>query len=219
MSTRRTLARSAAVLGSAAALTVAGAGAAMATTHTSEVDGNDVSVTFELGDDLLDIGDSCGAVLAPTAAAAGIAANLADGNVTDVLEALADDESVTVLYRDGIILDTPIVVIDPVISPTATVLAEDVPSNVYALVSVCLSDASNPEINPFVLVGDPVEAITGSLEMGSSGGLDSASALLGDGGLDSASALLGDGEDDDSGSLNGDMLGLLSGSGEGDTED
>lgn len=215
MSTRRTFARSAAVLGAATALTVAGAGAAMATTHTSDVDGNDVSVTFELGDGLLDLGDTCGAVLTPTAAAAGLATQLADGNITNIFDTLVNDDNVTVLYRDGLILDTPLTVLSQ-IDPTRTVTATDVPSNVYALVSICLSEPTSPEVNPAVIVGDPMEAIMGSVEMGSSnGGLDTASAILQGGGLDTASALLG-GE----GELDGGMLGLLSGSAdEGETED
>ena len=45
MTVTRTFARSAAVLGAATALTVAGAGAAMAAT-THEVDGNLLSVSF-----------------------------------------------------------------------------------------------------------------------------------------------------------------------------
>lgn len=215
MSTRRTFARSAAVLGAATALTVAGAGAAMATTHTSDVDGNDVSVTFEL-EGGLNFTDTCGAVLTPTAAAAGVASALAEGSITDVLRSLVNDDNVTVLYRDGLIADTPFVVLDPAINRSSTVTATDVPSNVYALVSICLSEPTSPEVNPAVMVGDPMEAIMGSVEMGSSnGGLDSASAILQGGGLDTASALLG-GE----GELDGGMLGLLSGSAdEGETED
>lgn len=196
MTTRRTFARSAAVLGAATALTVAGAGAAMATTHTSNVDGNDVSVKFELESG--EIGDTCSAILTPTAAAAGLAAQLADGNIGDIIDTLLNDNSVVVL-KDGILPNTVLV---PVVHPSGTVSATDVPSNVYALVSVCLSDTDNPSINPFVLVGDPMEAIMGSLEMGSSGDT-----------LGAASSMLGGGEGGDSGS----DIGALLGGGMGDT--
>ncbi len=196
MSAPRTLARTAAVLGAATALTVAGAGAAMATTHDSSVDGNTVSVTFTLDEGFLD-GDTCGAVLTPTAAAPALAQRLADGDVRAIIESLVNDESVTVLYEDGV-LDTPfatLAAIGEAGKSTATVSASDVPSNVYALVSVCLSDSSNPNINPFLLVGDPMEAVMGSVEMGSSNG-----------GLDTASALLEGAGDEDGGSITG-MLG------------
>lgn len=198
MTTRRTFARSAAVLGAATALTVAGAGAAMATTNTSNVDGNDVSVTFTLEDG--DVADSCSAILTPTAAAAGLAAQLADGNVVDIIETLLNDDSVIVL-KDGIGLPTAALTL---LNKSNTVSATDVPSNVYALVSVCLSDTENPSINPFLLVGDPMEAIMGSIEMGSSGDtLGAASSLLtGEVGGDSGSdigALLGGGMGDTGG--------------------
>lgn len=213
--TSRTFARSAAVFGAATALTVAGAGAAMATTHESNVDGNTVSVTFELDSDAVIEGDACGAVLTPTAAAAGIAAEFAaaDGvaDLRGLLNRLLNDENVTVLMNGPL----PTVVLGGALGvgvTSGTVTAEDVASNVYALVSYCATDTA-PTVNPLLLVGDPMEAVMGSIEMGSSnGGLDTASALLGDGGLDTASALLG-GAGGDTGS----DIGALLGGGLGDT--
>lgn len=191
--TSRTFARSAAVFGAATALTVAGAGAAMATASESTVDGNTVSVTFELENEVL---DSCAAFLAPTSAVPGLVDTLTNGTITEVVDTLLNDDNVTPLYRDGLLLDTPIVALT-LVNPSDTVMAEDVPSNVYALVSFCASDPSNPTINAPLLVGDPMEAIMGSIEMGSSnGGLDTASALLGGAGGDTGSdigALLGGG--------------------------
>lgn len=179
--TNRTFARSAAVLGAATALTIAGAGAAAATTNTSAVDGNRVSVTFTLESGQL--GDTCGAVLTPTSAAPALAARLADGNILDIIDTLINDDNVTVL-RDGLL---PTTILAPLVNPSGTVTATDVPSNVYAVVSFCLSDPSEPRIDGPVLVGDPVEAIQGSLSGLSSDGdaLGTLSAVLGgDGGGD-----------------------------------
>lgn len=188
MFTPRPATRAAAVLGATAALTLAGTGAASAaTTHASNVDGNTVSVTFTLDEDLLQ-GDACGAALTPTSAAAGLASQFAglEGSpgIRPLLEALLDDDNVTVLRsEEG--LGTPVVTLAAVgeagkSSGTAT--AEDVPANVYALVSYCLSD-DEPTVNAPLLVGDPVAAVTGSIGTASAGGgLDTASSLL-EGGL------------------------------------
>ena len=70
MITARTFTRSAAVLGAATALTFAGAGAAMATTTSHNVEGNLLSVTFEQ-ESWID-GALCFAVAVPTAGAAGV---------------------------------------------------------------------------------------------------------------------------------------------------
>lgn len=210
MSISRTATRTAAVLGATTALTLAGAGAASATTHESAVDGNSVSVTFTLDGGVVD-GDVCGAFLAPTATAAALASTLTSGNISEALKALVGNEDVTVLREDGFLTSTPFTTLGSVGGTgktSGTVGAEDVPSNVYALVSYCGTD-ENPSINPLLLVGNPLEAVMGSVEMGSSnGGLDTASALLGNGGLDTASALLG-GEGDDSSSLGNLMGGAL----------
>ncbi|WP_010540242.1 hypothetical protein [Dietzia alimentaria] len=189
MFTVRNAARTTAALGAAAALTVAGAGAAMATTHTNATEGNDVSVTFTL--EAGELVDSCAAVLTPTAAAGDLAAQLADGDLEVLIAALLTNENVIVL-KNGVLPTAPL----SLVNPTGKVTAQNVPSNVYALVSVCGSDPSNPEVNPFLLVGDPMEAVMGSLEMGSANG-----------GLDTASALLGGAGDADSGSDIGAILG------------
>lgn len=199
--TSRTFARSAAVLGAATALTVAGAGAAAAATNETTVDGNTVSVTFELESGQV-LGDTCGAVLTPTSAAPALAARLADGNIVDIINTLINDDNVTVLY-DGPLPNTVLV---PLVDPSGTVTATNVPSNVYAVVSFCLSDPTNPGVEMPVLVGDPVEAIQGSIGglssdgdalgtlsavMGGEGGGDTGSdigALLGGGLLDTGSA-------------------------------
>ncbi|GLB63621.1 hypothetical protein NCCP2495_15000 [Dietzia sp. NCCP-2495] len=189
--TSRTFARSAAVLGAATALTIAGAGAAMAATNDSAVDGNTVSVTFELESGQL--GDTCGAVLTPTSAAPALAARLADGNIVDIIDTLVNDDNVTVL-RDGSLPNTILV---PLVNPSGTVTATDVPSNVYAIVSFCLSDPTNPAIEAPVLVGDPMEAIQGSI-----GGLSSDGDALG-----TLSAVMGGEGGGDTGSDIGAMLG------------
>src|SRR5699024_12545570 len=78
---------------------------------------------------------------------------------------------------------------------TATGSASEVTPNGSALASVCLADSSNPNINPFLVVGAALEAVMGSVEMGSSNG-----------GLHTASALLEGAGDEDGGSITG-MLG------------
>ena len=207
--TPRTFARSAAVLGAATALTVAGAGAAMATTHNSNVDGNDVSVTFTLDGGLLD-SDACGAVLAQTSEAASVAAEfvgaVSEGSLLSVLRTLNNNDSVTVLKTDGILIDSAVAPLT-LANRTNTVYAEDVPSNTYALVSVCVSEPTKPTINPFVIVGDPLEAVMGSV--------DSLSAS-GDG-LGAMSSMLGGGDDSGVGGIlssalggEGDLAGTLS---------
>lgn len=195
--TNRTFARSAAVLGAATALTVAGAGAATATTNDSAVDGNTVSVTFELESGQLS--DTCGAVLTPTSAGPALAARLADGNILDIIDTLVNDDNVTVL-RDGLLPNT---ILAPLINPSGTVTATNVEPNVYAIVSFCLSEASSPSIEAPVLVGDPMQAIQGSI-----GGLSSDGDALG-----TLSSVLG-GED---GGGTGSDIGAMLGGGLGDT--
>ena len=194
MFTVRNAARATAALGAAAALTVAGAGAAMDTTHTNATEGNDVSVTFTLDGGVID-GDTCGAVLTPTASAADLAAKFAAGDLETLFQALVNDDNVVVL-RDGLSPVAFLGALGPLGRNSVTVTASDVPPNLYALVSVCLSDRANPKVNPAFLVGDPMEAVMGSLEMGSANG-----------GLDTASALLGGAGDADSGSDIGAILG------------
>ncbi|MBP0500843.1 hypothetical protein J8J32_22480, partial [Mycobacterium tuberculosis] len=54
-----------------------------------------------------------------------------------------------------------------------------VDSNVYALVTYCSSDDA-PGVSPFLRVGDPLEAVMGSVATGSEGDLlGTASAMLG----------------------------------------
>lgn len=177
----RTVTRATAVLGAAAALTVAGAGAAMATTHANEVDGNTVSVTFKLDQGGLADGDTCGAVLTPTAAAAGVAAKFAGGDIETIFNTLTDDEDVIVLESDA--TGAPFVVLGEVLGigfNERTVSAE-VPSNVYSLVSVCISDRKNPTITPTLMVGPPIDAIQGSVSTLSTGdNLTAGSGLLSD---------------------------------------
>ena len=177
----RTVTRATAVLGAAAALTGAGAGAAMATTHANEVDGNTVSVTFKLDQGGLADGDTCGAVLTPTAAAAGVAAKFAGGDIETIFNTLTDDEDVIVLESDA--TGAPFVVLGEVLGigfNERTVSAE-VPTNVYSLVSVCISDRKNPTITPTLMVGPPIDAIQGSVSTLSTGdNLTAGSGLLSD---------------------------------------
>ena len=194
MNAARTLIRSAAVLGAATALGFAGAGAAMATTTTSAVDGNVVSVTFELESG--DLGDTCTAVIAQTSEAAAVAAELAgavdEADLLGILDSL-DSDAVHTL---------PPAILVPVINPSQTVESAELPSNVYSLVSICLSDTENPHIEPAILVGDPMEAIMGSVESMSAGG-----------GLDAMSSMLAGGEESDLGGILSSALGGAEGEG------
>lgn len=191
MTSPRTAVRTAAVLGATAALTLAGAGAASAATPSSPVvDGNTISVTFEK-DGIADI-DTCVAAAVPTSSAPALAAQLEALSNLD-LDAIGDlvsgTSDVTFLQTSGLV-PTPLANVtlgDVTVSAT-------VPSNVYAVVTYCL--LGDPDIAGPVLVGDPIDAIQGSL-----GGLSTEDTL---GTLSAAT-----GEGDDSGL--GSVLGLLGG--------
>ncbi|GAA4262601.1 hypothetical protein [Dietzia aurantiaca] len=216
MTVTRIFARSAAVLGAATALTVAGAGAAMATTSENTVDGNDVSVTFELDGGLLD-GDACGAALVPPTAIAGLAGTIgeiANGDPATAIPAIfsaLDATDGVIALKDGI---SPVVALAPVLNPSGTVSAEDVPSNLYMLITICGSDLLDEDFAPNIepmLVGNPLDALN---TMSSDGILETGSALLqgdDDSGLGGIlSSAIGGGE-------GGDLLGTLS-SATGDAE-
>jgi hypothetical protein len=191
MTAPRTAVRTAAVLGATAALTVAGAGAAFAATPTAPAgDGHTVSVTFE-NDGLGDV-DTCVAAVVPTSSAPALAAQLEALSNLD-LNAIGDlingNSDVTFLQTSGLV-PTPLANVtlgDVTVSAT-------VDSNVYAVVTYCL--LGDPDIAGPVLVGDPAEAIEGSI-----GGLSTEDTL---GTLSAAT-----GEGDDSGL--GSVLGLLGG--------
>ncbi|MGW8591846.1 hypothetical protein ACWGLC_09100 [Dietzia sp. NPDC055877] len=210
MTVTRTFARSAAVLGAATALTVAGAGAAMAAT-THEVDGNLLSVSFTK--DTWYDGSLCFAVAVPTAGAASVISQVqgaATGDLGDLFDIIKGDTAVTALTtaEDGQGGGTGLI---SVAVGKNTVYAKLDP-NVYTLISKCTLD--EPVINPGVIVGDPMEAIMGSVEMGSSGdGLGTLSSVVNgdDSGLGGIlSSAIGGGEE-------GDLLGTLS-SATGDAE-
>lgn len=215
----RTALRTAAALGAATALTVAGAGVAAATTADSSVDGNTVSVTFTLDGGFLDA-DACGALLAPTATAATLAGQLATANDTNLLttlQAISEAPGVELLKTNGY----PVVALVAAggVGVDSATASATVDSNVYALVTYCASDDA-PGINPFLIVGDPLEAVMGSVASGSEGGLlETGSAMLQGGeaggglGLDTLSSALG-GEAE--GEL--DLAVLSSALGETDTE-
>ncbi|MBB1011869.1 hypothetical protein BXY47_1359 [Dietzia kunjamensis] len=191
--------RTAAALGAATALTIAGAGVAAATTADSSVDGNTVSVTFTLDGGFID-GDACGALLAPTSTAATLAGQLAtatDTNLLATLQNISEAPGVELLKANG----SPAVLLGTFadIGVDSATVSATVDSNVYALVTYCSSDDA-PGVNPFLLVGDPVEAVMGSVATGSEGDLlGTASAMLGEAdgeaggglGLDTLSSALG----------------------------
>ncbi|MFJ5871041.1 hypothetical protein ACIQD2_07750 [Dietzia maris] len=195
----RTALRTAAALGAATALTVAGAGVAMATTTDTATDGNTVSVTFTLDGGVLD-GDACGALLAPTSTAATLAGQLATATATNFLSTLqniSEAPGVELLEANG----SPAVLLGALgdLGVDSATVSATVDSNVYALVTYCSSDDA-PGVNPFLLVGDPVEAVMGSVATGSEGDLlGTASAMLGEAdgeaggglGLDTLSSALG----------------------------
>lgn len=178
MSTTRTFARSAAVIGAATALTVAGAGAAMAAT-SHEVNDTLLSVTFTK-ESWLD-GSLCFAAVVPTAGAAGVVEQFqgaASGNVQDVFDLISGNSAVTPLTTDSSGNGNGVSVVS-VIAGNKSVYA-DLDPNVYTLISKCTGD--DPVINPAVVVGNPVEAVMGSVQMGSSeDGLGAMSSILSSG--------------------------------------
>lgn len=190
MTTARTAFRIAAALGATTALTLAGAGAASATTADSTTDGNTVSVFFELEEETT---DTCGAALIPAQAGLGLIQGLnPDGaGVGNLLEAADNLDGVQVLQNDSAL--TVSLSAD---SPTGTVTATDVPSGAYGLVTVCLSEISDPGFE-IVTVGSPLDIISG---LSSGGGLNALSSMVGGAegegtiGLDTLSAGLGGGD-------------------------
>lgn len=178
MTTTRTFARSAAVIGAATALTLAGAGAAMAAT-SHEVNDTLLSVTFTK-DSWFD-GSLCFAAVVPTAGAAGVVEQFqgaASGNVQDIFDLISGNSAVTPLTTDSSGNGNGVSVVS-VIAGNNSVYA-DLDPNVYTLISKCTGD--DPVINPAVVVGNPVEAVMGSVQMGSSeDGLGAMSSILSSG--------------------------------------
>lgn len=191
MTTVRTLTRSAAVIGAATALTFAGAGAAMAATTTHEVDGNTLSVTF--AKDATFDAPICFAAVVPTAGATGVVSQFQDaatGDVQALFDMISGNTAVTVLENE---LGNKI----PSILLRDQTVTADLEPNVYTLITKCT--LADPEINPAVIVGNPLEAVMGSVSMGSSeDGLGAMSSILqgGDGPLGGllSSAIGGDNE-------------------------
>lgn len=168
MPASRNTARAATALGAATVLMLSGAAAAAATTIAPDVNNETrtVSVTFALEED--QSADACGAVLTPAASVPRVAAEFAEGEIENILRLLVDDPHVIVLETGGW-LSSPVALpnrIPFIGSPTVTVSANDVPPDVYGLVSICVSDRENPAIAP-VVMGTPLEAAQGSAETGS----------------------------------------------------
>lgn len=159
---------------SALALGASALGAANAVSNNHVVNGNSVSVTFALESG--DIADSCVAALVTTAKAPTLAEQFTSMNLPAILDVLGgNDPDVTPLKTNS---GSPAAGLVPIFTPSRTVTAKDVPSNVYSIVSYCLLD-SGARIEPAVIVGNPVEAGLGSIQSGSSGeNLAAASASL-----------------------------------------
>lgn len=189
--TSRTVARSAAVLGAATALTFAGAGAAMAATTTHEVDGTTLNVTFAK-DGLADA-DVCFAAVVPTAGAAGVVAKAEAAlglDIEAIFDILGGESGITPLKTDDLI-PNPI----PTVLLGDVTVSADLEPNVYTLISKCTGE--DLVLNPAVIVGDTAAAIQGSI-----GGLSSDGDALG-----TLSAVMGGEEGGDTGSDIGAMLG------------
>lgn len=188
-----------------------------ATTATNSVDGNTVSVTFNwTSDGILDRIDTCGAAAVEPAAAAELASAFATGDIEDIFAGLIGEPGVHILYKEGVVIDSTVVLLGDT-NKSATVKA-DVDTGTYAVVSVCSDNPTAPTINPFVIVGDPIEAVLGSVESfsASGDGLGTLSSVIG-GGDDSglgavlSSALGGD--------TDGGMLDTLSSSPDADADE
>lgn len=191
MSKSRTALRSLGVLAAASGLALAGAGAASATTSEHDVDGNTVSVEFTL--ETADTTDTCGAALIPPTALAEIISKLGGGDLGNAFETIDAIQGVTVLKNGN--AATVRLGED---ATTGAVTATDVPSGAYMLLSVCLSDPSDPGTD-LITVGSPLDVIGG---LSSGGLLETGSALLqgdeGTGQLDfgTLSSALGGGTDE-----------------------
>lgn len=173
--TSRTFARSAAVLGAATALAVAGAGAAMAATTSHEVDGTTLNVTFAK-DGFADV-DICFAAAVPTAGAAGVVAKAQDAmnlDINAILAILGGESGITPLKTNDLIPNPA-----PTVALGNVTVSADLAPNVYTLISKCTGE--DLSINPTVIVGDPAAAIQGSIGTLSSDGdaLGTLSAALG----------------------------------------
>ena len=142
MTTTRTFARSAAVIGAATALTLAGAGAAMAAT-SHEVNDTLLSVTFTK-DSWFD-GSLCFAAVVPTAGAAGVVEQFqgaASGNVQDIFDLISGNSAVTPLTTDSSGNGNGVSVVS-VIAGNNSVYA-DLDPNVYTLTPRTGDDPCQP---------------------------------------------------------------------------
>lgn len=196
MTTARTLTRSVAVLGAATALGFAGAGAAMAATTTHEVEDTTINVTFAK-DGLLDA-DLCFAAVMPTGAAPSALADIQAATALDIdaIIDLVEGESAFTLLTTNDVIPNPF----PTVALGDVTVSATVEPNVYTLVSKCSGE--DLVVNPAVIVGDPLEAIQGSV-----GALSSDTDALG-----TLSSALG-GEESDLGGILSSALGGAEGEG------
>lgn len=135
--------------------------AANAVTNNSAVDGTKVSVTFSLEQG--EIVGNCYAALAPTAIAPQFIEQVTGGLDFAAAYALFTRDDVTTLKTGGL----PTAVLGTVLSPSVTLSASDIPPNVYSLVTYCVGDTA-PGVDPTVVVGNPADAVLGSIQAGSS---------------------------------------------------
>lgn len=167
----RTLGRLA-VVAATSAVALTGVAVASATTseHNVEPSGDlyKVTVTFNLDEG--QYGDVCGAVVTPPQKAAGIGLSLASGDLREAFNTLNEDPDVHVLWTQDR-LPTPVTFPSwlPIRGFAPGVVAAEVPAGVYTLISICASDATNPNIQT-LSVGTPAQAAVGSMESFSSEG-------------------------------------------------
>ncbi|WP_333618113.1 hypothetical protein [Dietzia sp.] len=138
--------------------------AANAVTNSSAVDGTKVSVTFSLEQG--EVSGNCYAALAPTAIAPQFIEQVTGGLDRAAAYALFTRDDVTTLKTGGR-LPLPTAVLFPAASPSVTLSASDIPANVYSLVTYCVGDTA-PGVDPTVVVGNPADAVLGSIQAGSS---------------------------------------------------
>ena len=159
MSLAKKIAAGFAAVGMAAGLTVAGAGAASAAVPVPHVFGNQVvvDITQPLP------GQTCLGMLVPPAAGADVAgaAIAGGGDLMAIIRTLGNRGDVVALRGPGV----PGIFTLPMTLPgqPGRLVAENVPSNVYALAVVCMSNSGPAEPHLFpAVVGNPVDAFVGS---------------------------------------------------------
>ena len=170
MSAMKTALRGLTVAAATVGLTLGGASAANAAVVQPDTIGN--TVVAHVHDPLP--GQTCIGLAVPPYAALDVVPPAIGGDLMDILGAVANRDDIHALHLDMWPLNPPMTL--P--GQPGTLIAENVPSNFYALTVICMGGGNTePHIHP-VVVGDPLSAAGGSVQ-GSLGGGGAAPAPTG----------------------------------------